>query len=154
MRQLMKVEFGCELDTHKKRENWEIFSIRLSYGNVCEAVIHCWVMWEDVAHCGWCHPWAVGPRLYKKEDELRPEEQACKQEGSTAMLQILPSDSCRDSFLTFLKDGLSFGSENTVNTFLPKLIFARVFYLRNWEQTRTPFYQINLIYDTFYMPGE
>jgi hypothetical protein len=24
-----------------------------------------WLMWVGPAHCGWCHSWAGGPRLYK-----------------------------------------------------------------------------------------
>lgn len=25
-----------------------------------------WFMWEGPVHCGWCHPWTRGPKLYMK----------------------------------------------------------------------------------------
>ena len=39
-------------------------------------------MWEGPAHCGWYHPWAGGPGVYKKAGWASHGEQASKQHPS------------------------------------------------------------------------
>lgn len=53
--------FNCHLDTansHSGRGGlkWGISQIRLACDHVCGGGLSWWLMWEEPAHCGRCHP--------------------------------------------------------------------------------------------------
>lgn len=57
--------------------------IHLSRGNI-NWIIFPPVTWEGPAHYGTCHPWACGPKLYKKTSSMSHRDQASQQYFSLA----------------------------------------------------------------------
>jgi hypothetical protein len=47
-------------------------------GSSCKAFSQLEIHEEDLAYCGWCHPWACGPEFYKKTGRASHEAQASK----------------------------------------------------------------------------
>ena len=114
--------------SRKRCLNWENASIRLNYGQACEAF---WLMINDwLVNVGEPCPlkavpslWAGGPGCYKKASWESHEEQASKHFSTASVL--VPTS--RLPALTSLDDGL----QAIRKSFLPKLLWAIVCYHSN-----------------------
>ena len=93
-------------------------------------------MWEGLAHCWWCHPWAGGPRFYKKAGWASHNEQDCKQNFTIAVSNCarLYVNACMWRLLQFLP------CLNSCSDFLPwreKALFGLHFHITIHHQRKS-----------------